>query len=117
MDGNAGTNERNQVTPEGECATAVTRNSEEKFIRHVDSIWSCHGLVPVSELIYAAFRHSHDLRLGASRIDPEAGVSIVFSCKCVAVLARRYYALSVICSRLAGHLVAVPIKWVGPLEY
>jgi len=34
---------------------------------------------PVSELIYAAFRHSYDLRLGASRIDPEAGVPIVFS--------------------------------------
>ena len=25
-------------------------------MRHVDPIWSCHGLVSVSELIYAAFR-------------------------------------------------------------
>ena len=37
------------------------RNEEENSLRHVDPIWSCHGLVPVSELIYAAFRHSHDL--------------------------------------------------------
>jgi hypothetical protein len=38
-------NARNQVTPEGDCAIAVTRNSEEKSIRHIDPIWACHGLV------------------------------------------------------------------------
>jgi hypothetical protein len=69
---------RNQVTTDGEWATAVARKEEENYLRHVDPIWSCNGLVPVSELIFAAFSHSHELRLGATDRSRGRGFNRVF---------------------------------------